>query len=227
MQRFLYLTLVLVVLQAIQIGVSGKMNCEADTGTSRKIIKFLDPNTLTCPPLIDDDERYCCIRPSENYPSYYCCDAQEYVEQTGIGFMLCLLIALIVAGMIMCCVCCLCCPCCCWYKRRNQGAVYNTVVGGPQAAAPPVPLHAPQSGVFQQQQPYPIYPPQGYPQQYPMLPQQSVPLLNPQGGYAPAVPPHGNQYPPAVPPHAQPMPPPYSEEKDASYSRQAPYNPNF
>ncbi|XP_059488276.1 protein shisa-5-like [Neocloeon triangulifer] len=228
MHRLLRVVLALVVLlQTLQIGVSAQIRCEANANAKRKIVNLIDPNVLTCPPLSDDDERYCCYRPHTML--YYCCDAEEFIEQSGIGFILPLLVSMLVAMLVICCVCCLCCPCCFWYKRRNRGAVYNTVVRDAQTDAPPVPQHGPQSSVYQQQQYNPQYPPQGYPQQYAMVPQQNYPMMNPQDAYPPAVPPHAAPYPPAVPPHGQPMPPPYSETKPADnfYNRQAPYNPNF
>ncbi|XP_071454645.1 uncharacterized protein [Hetaerina americana] len=145
-------------------------------------------------------------------------------------------VAALIALLLGLCLC-YCCPCCLWYKRRNQGTVYHSVIHQgvvPVPAMPgqnvggfPVTQHIVVSSAVQPS-PYPM-PPNAYSVQQPMP-----------GGYV---------MPGAVPPSmpvpqtgAMPMPmgqpPPYSEvvrmqgpagggHDQEAYLKQAPYNPYF
>jgi hypothetical protein len=48
-------------------------------------MKLIDPDVLTCPPILgDDDDRYCCFNSlSQRGANYYCCDAKTFIEETG------------------------------------------------------------------------------------------------------------------------------------------------
>ncbi|KAK3907182.1 Protein shisa-4 [Frankliniella fusca] len=96
-------------------------------------------------------KEYCC---SDLSDSHYCCSFEEYYYKFGFVDTKTLYILIAVgAGVLLtlifliCCCCCSCCPC---YRRRQQGAVYNSVV------LPCAPAYQPSSNQY-----YPAqYPPQ-------------------------------------------------------------------
>ncbi|XP_018310911.1 protein shisa-5 [Mycetomoellerius zeteki] len=157
---------------------------------------LFDHWTATCPRFFDKkDESWCCIDVEAR--KSYCCDLETFVQKTGVGVFLPLIIAGVgIIAILSCCISCFCCSCCPWYRRR-QGTTYGNI----------------QTPVVQV-----IQSPANIPPGYTSQPTQNIPTSytsQPTQNYVPPYP-MGST--------AMPQPPPYTDE---AYAKQAPYNPAY
>ncbi|KAK0096481.1 hypothetical protein PV326_005375 [Microctonus aethiopoides] len=121
------ITLLLVI--ALSITAAHGMECSFKPSSN-----ILEKFVKSCPRIFDSsDKEYCCLNVSDE--SFYCCNAQEWALETGLGIIVPAIIGvLVVVTLFVLCISCLCCTCCPWYRRRHRGTVYGTVhtIGGVQ-----------------------------------------------------------------------------------------------